>query len=115
MIDWYGVFHNALWVLGLAIALASLSYSDWQRRTSEPRVGFRAMLGQPGFQTAFSVGMVLFCAGIALGGAVWWQTLGWALLALAFAWLAFSSWRRLRRPQSDGVDVDDPGDESDQS
>ena len=67
MIDWYGVFHNALWVLGLAIALASLSYSDWRRRTSEPRVGLRAALGQPGFQALFSLGMVLFCVGLRAG------------------------------------------------
>ncbi len=110
MIDWYGVFHNALWVLGLAIVLASLSYSDWRRRTSEPRISFRAMLGDPGFQTTFSVGMVLFCAGIALGGAVWWQTLGWALLALAFAWLSFSSWRTLRRSPAVKADEDEDGD-----
>ena len=68
------------------------------------------MLGDPGFQTTFSVGMVLFCAGIALSGAVWWQTLGWALLALAFAWLAFSSWRTLRRSRAVKADEDEDGD-----
>ena len=110
MIDWYGVFHNALWVLGLSIALASLSYTDWRRRTSEPRASFRAMLGDPGFQTVFSVGMVLFCAWLALGGSTWWQTVGWALLALAFVWLAFSSWRTLRRAQAVNADEDEDPD-----
>ena len=110
MIDWYGVFHNALWVLGLAVALASLSYSDWRRRTSEPRISLRAIVGDPGFQMAFSVGMVLFCAGIALGGAVWWQTLGWALLALAFVWLAFSAWRMMRRERAVQADEEEDSD-----
>ncbi|HRX03748.1 MAG: hypothetical protein KDI07_10985 [Anaerolineae bacterium] len=115
MIDWYGVFHNALWVAGLAIALASLSYMDWRRRTQEPRIGFRVALGQPGFQTVFSLGMVLFCVGVALGGASWWQTAGWAILAVAFGWLAFTSWRKLRHPHADDAEQDDPGDESDLS
>ena len=115
MIDWYGVFHNALWVAGLAIALASLSYMDWRQRTQEPRIGFRVALGQPGFQTVFSLGMVLFCVGVALGGASWWQTAGWAILAVAFGWLAFTSWRKLRHPHADDAEQDDPGDESDLS
>lgn len=97
MIDWYGLFHNALWVLGLAIALASLSYTDWRRRTAEPRQSLRHALGRPGFQAVFSLGMVLFCAGLALGGDAWWQMAGWAILAAAFAWLAFTSWRQVRR------------------
>ena len=97
MIDWYGVFHNALWVLGLAVALASLSYMDWRRRTTEPRLSFRAALGRPGFQAVCSLGMVLFCAGLALAGDVWWQIAGWVILAVAFGWLAFSSWRQYRR------------------
>ena len=27
-IDWFGVFYNALWILGLAVALAAVSYAD---------------------------------------------------------------------------------------
>ncbi len=99
MIDWFGVASNGLWVLGLAIALAGLSYTDWRRRVDEPRVGLRQALGQPRFQALFGLGMTLFCAGLALSVGAWWQIAGWALLALAFAWLAFSSWRKARRTQ----------------
>ena len=87
MIDWFGLFHNALWVLGLAVLLASLSYADWRRRLAQPPVSLRAALGIPRFQAAAGAGLALFCAGIALGGSVWWQTLIWAVLALVFVWM----------------------------
>ena len=37
MIDWFGVFYNALWIFGLAIVLAALSYADWRRRLAVPK------------------------------------------------------------------------------
>jgi hypothetical protein len=100
MIDWFGLFHSALWVLGAAIALASLSYADWRRRLAEPPVGFRQAIAGHGFLATFSLGLTLFCAGLAIGASSWWQIAGWALLALGFGWLALRSWRRSRRDRS---------------
>jgi hypothetical protein len=96
-IDWFGVFSNALWIVGLAVALAAVSYADWQRRLSQPRLSLRQALGQPSFQAAWSLGLLLFCAGLALTGGAWWQTAAWAALALAFLYLGGSAWLRSRR------------------
>lgn len=97
LIDWFGVFYNALWILGLAIALAAVSYADWRRRLSQPRLSLRQALGQPSFQAAWSLGLLLFCAGLALSRGPWWQTAAWAALALAFLVLGGSALLRVRR------------------
>lgn len=100
MIDWFGVFHNALWIFGFAIVLAALSYADWRRRLAVPRVSFRHALAEPGFQAAVSLGFTLFCAGLALGGAVWWQIAAWAALGLFFAWNGLTCFRRMTKIRS---------------
>lgn len=96
-IDWFGVFYNALWIFGLAVALAAVSYADWRRRLSQPRLSLRQALAQPAFQAAWSLGLLLFCAGLALSGGPWWQTAAWAALALAFLILGGSALLRARR------------------
>ena len=98
MIDWYGVFRNGLWIAGLAVILAAVSYADWRRALQSPKESMRHALGRPAFLTAFSIGMVLFCAGLALSGTVWWEIAAWALLGLLFAWQAAVTWRKSRRP-----------------
>lgn len=96
-IDWFGVFYNALWILGLAVGLAALSYADWRRRLQQPRLTLRQALAQPAFQAAWSLGLLLFCAGLALSRGPWWQTAAWAALALAFLYLGGSALLRVRR------------------
>ena len=100
MIDWFGVFHNALWIFGLAIVLAALSYADWRRRLVVQRVSFRQALAEPGFQAAVSLGFTLFCAGLALGSAVWWQIAAWVALGLFFAWNGLTCLRRMTQNRS---------------
>lgn len=97
MIDWYGVLRNALWIVGLATALAAFSYTDWQRSLQTPKPSLRQALGSAGFQAAFSLGMVLFCAGLALGSDRVWEIVAWAVLGLLFAWQGISAWLTLRR------------------
>jgi VanZ family protein len=97
MIDWYGVLRNALWIMGLAVALAAFSYTEWRRHLPRPKQSLRHALGGAGFQAAFSLGMVLFCAGLALGSDRWWEIAAWAVLGALFAWQSFAAWRQLRR------------------
>lgn len=96
-IDWFSLFPTGLWVLGLASALAAVSYADWRRRLNQPRRTLRQALAAPSFQGAWSLGMALFCAGLALGGGPWWQTAVWAALTLAFVALGGSALLRIRR------------------
>ena len=95
MIDWFGVFYNALWIFGLAIVLAALSYGDWRRRLAVQKESFRHALAGPGLQAAVSLGFTFFCAGLALGSAVWWQIAAWVALGLFFAWNGLTCLRRM--------------------
>lgn len=96
-IDWFGVFSNGLWILGLAVALAAVSYADWRRRLNDPRLTLHQALGQPSFQVAWSLGLLLFCAGLAITSDARWQTVAWAVLALAFLYLGGSALLQVRR------------------
>ena len=101
MIDWFGLFHNFLWLLGAAIMLAAFSYGDWWRRARSPKLSLRQALGTAGFQLAFSAGAGLFCAGLALGSDAWWQVLAWTVLGVLFAVQAILAWRRLRQHRTE--------------
>lgn len=96
-IDWFGVFYNALWIFGLAIALATISYADWRRHLCQPPLRLRQALAQPAFQAAWCLGLLFFCAGLALSGGPWWQSAAWAALAIAFLYLSGSALLRARR------------------
>lgn len=100
MIDWLGVFNNALWIIGLAVVLAAVSYADWQRRLSTEKRSLAQALAAPTFQISWSIGLLLFCVGLALTSRVWWQMALWALLALAFLYLGVDAWRRSRSTTS---------------
>lgn len=89
MIDVWGVVANSLWILGLAVLLAALSWANWA--ASVKKVRFRTALTRPGVQRALNLGLFLFCAGLAATGRAWWERVLWGLLAVAWvvqAWLA---------------------------
>jgi hypothetical protein len=83
MIDIWGVAANSLWILGLAVLLATLSWSHWT--ASVEKVRFRLVLSRPGIQRALDLGLFLFCAGLAATGRAWWERILWGLLAAVFA------------------------------
>ena len=93
MIDVWGVLANGLWVLGLAIALAVLSWTHWAA-TSE-KIRFWIVLRRPRIQQALDVGLVLFCSGLATTSRAWWEKVLWGLLAVAWAAQAYLVERRL--------------------
>jgi hypothetical protein len=95
MIDWWGVFHNALWVGGLAAIVAALSMANYQAHAA--RVRLRQKLGGPGFQLAFHAGMGLFCLGLLFGSPSWWERGVWSVLAALFAGQAIWLWYGQRR------------------
>ncbi len=91
MIDWPDLAFNSLWILGLAIILAAVSYHDWLAYRTGMR--FRELLASPTWRGPFFGGTLLVCLGLALTGRVWWEKLLWAGLALAFAWEGIELWR----------------------
>jgi hypothetical protein len=85
MIDLWFVASNSLWILGLSILLAVLSWASWAASLSEDARGmpaFRAALARPGAQRAAWLGAALFCAGMAATGRGWWERVLWGALAL---------------------------------
>jgi hypothetical protein len=80
MVDWLGVATNGVWILGLALALAVLSYADWSAHTTRQRL--RVVLGRAAFRMALWSGLTLFCVGVALSGGRWWERALWGVLAV---------------------------------
>ena len=84
MIDWVSVAFSALWISGLGLTLAALSFANYW--TSQHKQPLRQTLALPAYQSMIYLGMVLFCAGWAGGASALWERLLWVVLALIFAW-----------------------------
>ena len=82
VIDWAAVGRGALWITGLAVVLATLSYMDWWR--VHRRWRWRRVWNTPHFLTPFSLGMFLFSIGLALSSRRWWEIGAWVVLAILF-------------------------------
>ena len=78
MIDWWNVLTHALWIVGLAIALAALSYTEWT--SSRAGEGIAVTLKRIVREPVFLLGLALACLGAGLSVAVWWQRVLWFLL-----------------------------------
>lgn len=94
LIDWWGLFHNSLWVLGLAVCLASVSMASYEARAEQVRL--RAKLGDARFQLPVAVAAVLFCLGLLASGQAWWERAMWALLAAIGVAQAVRVWKHRR-------------------
>lgn len=95
MIDWWSVFTNSLWIVGLAAALAIMSCSDWLAFTEGRGLGSAAR--RLAHSTSLACSMALACVGAGLGVAAWWERVLWLLVAAGFAALAVRAWSSHRR------------------
>jgi phosphatidylserine synthase len=91
MIDWVMVAANALWILGLAIGLATLSYASWEAWATHET--FRQRLAKPAAQGVLALAGFLFCMGLAATSWVLWQTAVWLILGVLFLWQAWLAFR----------------------
>ena len=95
------VLANGLWILGLAVILAALSWASWvaheQKRT------FIRVLGQADSQRALCGGLALFCAGLAATGYRPWMQVIWGLLAAV--WLGLFVWTFWRKVDGNEEDL----------
>lgn len=100
MVDWVGPAFHALWVLGLAVLLATWSLASWEARRARRR--FLAVLGRPRHVAATWAGLSLFALGLALSSTRWWEQALWG--ALAAASVAQGAWvlRQGARSSHDG-------------
>jgi hypothetical protein len=79
MIDLWYVASNSLWIAGLSLLLAAISWASWRASAGKTRIA--AALTQPGARRAWAFGIALFCAGMAVTGRVWWEQGLWGTLA----------------------------------
>jgi uncharacterized membrane protein YidH (DUF202 family) len=57
-IDWRDVFSNALWILGCAVALATLSYADW--RADRDHAKLRGQFAKPKYRMSIEIILAVF-------------------------------------------------------
>lgn len=82
MIDWYNLFANALWILALALVLATLGFARWQARMEGEKL--KAILNRAVWGNSLNLAGTIFCAGLTLTTDVWWEQLLWAILGVLF-------------------------------
>lgn len=82
MIDWFNLAANAMWIIGLAIALAVVSHASWQAALHHEKL--RSRLAQPGYQIYIDLAAVLFCLGMAATSRRVWEIILWSGLAVLF-------------------------------
>lgn len=91
LIDWRLLGFSALWLSGLALLLAAVSFADYAAHARQTKT--RAVLGEPGYQVALNAGLLLFCLGLVGSAQNWWEQALWLLLAAAFAYQGWQAWR----------------------
>lgn len=83
MIDWYSVGFGALWILGLGLVVAALSFANYLAPQQKRR--FRQALEMAACQIMIDLGLVFFCLGWTGSVSGTWERIVWAVLALMFA------------------------------
>ena len=80
MISWWSVLVNTLWILGLALLLADLSFFSWLARQEDSSL--RQQFNKPQFLKFFWLALALFTLGLAGISDRRWELALWLLLAL---------------------------------
>jgi hypothetical protein len=92
MIDWINVAFNALWIVGLSVALAALSYASWEAGMLREKMAVR--LRRPAYQVALAAAGLLFCLGLAGTADALWKSLLWLALAAGFVYMGATARRQ---------------------
>lgn len=107
MVTKLSILFNALWIVGLAGLLATISYADWLRKLRG--WSWKQTFALPGFEVSFNLSLALTSLGIALSG--WygtpsqplWQTMLWIVLVILFVIQCIGNARLGRKYGWDGV------------
>lgn len=94
MLDWSSLALDFLWVLGLAVIVATVSYYYWL--TAETTLSDRRLGDVPTCIIGVSFGGWLFCVGMAGLARYWWEGAAWGVLVILFAWVMWKSWKSSR-------------------
>jgi len=83
MINWVNLIANSFWILGCALALATLSYASWQ--ASVENIKIRMVLSSPAYKISLYAAGALFSIGLAATSERICEFLLWIILAILFA------------------------------
>lgn len=78
MINWTALLFSSLWILGLSVLLAALSYHVWQ--AGEQQRSLTAQLNQSSFLKSAWVGLAFIAAGLLGSSRSLWETAVWLLI-----------------------------------
>ena len=101
-LDAWAVAANGLWVLGLSLVLAALSWAHW--RAPEEGEGLRRALARVGPRRAVDAGVFLFCAGLLATSWRTWERVVWAVVAGLWVVQAALAGRNGLRQRRKGTD-----------
>ncbi len=82
MIDWFNLLANTFWILGCALALATLSYASWQASVANEKM--RMVLSSPAYKISLYTAGALFSIGLAATSDRIWEILLWTILVILF-------------------------------
>ena len=82
MIDWFNLIANSFWILGCALALATVSYAGWQASVEDKKMCM--VLALPGYKISLYAAGALFSIGLAATSDRIWEVLLWTILAILF-------------------------------
>ena len=83
MIDWYSVGFGALWILGLSIGLAAVSFANYRSGMEKRKLW--QVLGRSNLEFVLDLAVMFFCMGLVGSADAIWERIVWAVLALMFA------------------------------
>lgn len=87
MINFWQVAAHFLWILGLAVLLATWSMGYYEAQAANQPLA--TLLKKRGYNLAMTAGLALVCAGAAATDDRWWARLVWAGLGVAaVVWFA---------------------------
>ena len=100
MIDWLNLAYHTVWILGLALLLATFSLAHWLAGQRGPSL--EAVLAEPNFRLVIALGFALFGLGLGLMVEPWWYKICWLGIVVASIWLGQTAWRaRSGKPKQD--------------
>ena len=82
LIDWGALAANALWIIGLGLALAGLSFAGFE--ASSQQVKLAQVLSQRRFDLTLNLAGIIFCSGLAAASSQLLEIILWVVLAILF-------------------------------
>jgi len=105
--SWYHLVANAIWILGCALALATVSVAHWEAQMRGERL--RVILSWPRRQVILHLAGLSFSLGMAVTSPSLVQFGIWLILVVVFAVQARAAWLAARRglkPVADPASAD---------